>query len=112
MDISFNSSKLCARMNDLNSLKRYYGDNRAGKIMERLQVLAAADSLYEFEPDLKPERCHELKGERKGQFSMDLNHPLRLIFKPDHDIESIMKNGVIDWRSITRIVILEVVDPH
>ena len=29
-------------------------------------------------------RLHELKGNRKGQLSFDLDHPYRLIFLPNH----------------------------
>jgi len=28
---------------------------------------------------------HPLTGDLKGTFSLDLEHPLRLLFEPDHD---------------------------
>lgn len=30
-------------------------------------------------------RCHRLVGNRKGQYAMDLEHPLRLIFEVNGD---------------------------
>ena len=44
-------------------------------------MLSNAPSLSAV-PTVKPDRCHELKGDRAGEYAVDLVHPYRLIFKP------------------------------
>ena len=56
----------------------------AKAIMRRLAVLKNAKTLSDV-PSTKPERRHQLKGDRIGQYAVDLVQPKRLIFKPDHD---------------------------
>lgn len=36
-------------------------------------------------------RCHQLKGNRKGQYAMDLIHPYRLVFEQIGNIIQIAK---------------------
>ncbi len=57
-------------------------------------------------------RCHELTGDRGGQLSIDLDHPYRLIFIPDHDPIPTRTEGGLDWNRVTRILILEIADTH
>ena len=52
----------------------------AGKIIQRVNELTAADSV-EMLLKYQIGRCHSLKGDRKGQFAMDLVHPFRLVFE-------------------------------
>jgi len=75
--------KLKAALEDPAICRRTYGTDMAKKIQHRLAVLAAAESLADFWPPKRlPERCHELKGDLAGTFSMDLKHPKRLLFVP------------------------------
>ena len=61
---------------------------------------------------LPPARCHELKQDRKGQLAVDLVHPKRLIFEPDHDPVPKKKDGGVDWKGVTRVLVIEVTDYH
>jgi len=79
--------------------------------MRRLDDLKAADCLNVFR-DFPSARCHELKGNRKGQLSIDLLHPRRLIFKPADDPIPKKPDGGLDWKGVRSIKILEVVDTH
>lgn len=56
--------------------------------------------------------CHELKGDRKGALSLDLGHPFRLIFKPDHDPVPRLADGGLDWIQVTAITIIGIEDTH
>lgn len=59
-----------------------------------------------------PGRCHELKGNRKNQLSLDLEHPYRLIFEPTHpDVNRKIDDG-LDWSLINTIEIIGVEDTH
>ena len=43
---------------------------------------------------------------------MDLDHPYRLIFKPDHSPLPRNEDGGLDWGRVMKIVVIEVVDTH
>ena len=73
--------------------------------------LRAAQTLADMSR-LPPARCHELGLDRKGQLSVDLAHPYRLIFMPDHDPVPAKPDGGLDWTEVTRVLIVEVVDTH
>ena len=111
MHISFEDRKFQALCNNQRKLKKKHGDKRAKKITLRLATLAAAETLQDMRH--APGRCHELTGDRVGQFALDLDHPYRLIFIPDHDpIPTKEDDDGIDWSAITAITILEVTDYH
>lgn len=50
------------------------------KISQRIQELQATDSV-ELLVRYSIGRCHPLKGNRLGQYAMDLVHPYRLVFE-------------------------------
>ena len=83
----------------------------ATKIMSRLAVLKNARTLGDV-PSTPPERCHPLKAKREGQYAVDLAHPRRLVFKPNHDPVPRKDDGGIDPAKVTSITIIEVVDYH
>jgi proteic killer suppression protein len=114
MDISFKNKKLAKSFNEGPQLLKIHGKLRAKKIQIRMKELRAAESLMDFWPPKSPPgRCHELtKGKRSGQLSVDLDHPYRLIFIPDHDPAPRREDGGLDWSQITVIKILGVEDTH
>lgn len=113
MDISFRNEKLKKDFDEGKRLVRIHGALRAGKIMKRMGALRAASSLVDFWPPYTgPERCHELTGNRKGQLSVDLDHPYRLIFEPNHWPSPRKPEGGLDWGKVTAIVVLGVEDTH
>ncbi|MCZ8038658.1 MAG: hypothetical protein O9276_11135 [Microcystis sp. LE17-20A] len=57
-----------------------------------------------------PGRCHELLHNRAGQLSLDLVHPLRLIFEPANIPIPRKADGGIDWQKVTAVVIIGIVD--
>lgn len=59
----------------------------AVKIHQRIGQIEAADSV-DLLVQFSVGRCHQLLGNRQGQFAMDLVHPYRLVFvEKDTDIE-------------------------
>ena len=111
MDIFFSTKKLEKEFNDSNLLQRRHGPRRAKLIRRRLDELRAADSLF-FLRQLPAARCHELKGDRAGQLSVDLDHPYRLIFKPFDNPIPQKPDGGLDWTRITKIMIVDIEDTH
>jgi plasmid maintenance system killer protein len=78
-----------------------YGDRIAKKIGQRIAELVAADNPQQLP---KNARFHEHSGKRKGLFSLDLIHPLRLIVSPTCKYTN--------WVEIVSVEIYEIIDPH
>lgn len=111
MDISFSTSKLAKIFNDGERLIRVYGSPNAKKIVNRMALLKASRCLDDV-PSVPPCRCHPLHHNREGQFSVDLAHPFRLIFVPNHNPLPQKEDGDIDLKQVMAITIIEVEDYH
>lgn len=113
MDVGFRDRKLENECNDERLIVRRRGARQAKLLKRRLVQLRAAPALDTFHPPYSgPARCHELKGDRKGVFSVDLDHPYRLLFCPAHNPLPLRKEGGIDWKMVTAVEILGVEDTH
>ena len=111
MDVIFQHRQFGELCDDQRRLKKELGDQQAKKLIMRLEALKAVRNLAEMRT--LPGRCHGLIGDRWGQFSLDLVHPYRLIFVPNHDpIPVKAHDGGIDWGMVTAVCIIEVVDTH
>ena len=111
MEIAFRTRKLQKVFNSCKDIKRTYGDRMARAIQNRLAVLRNASNLS-LVPTSRPERLHQLSGNRKQQFAVDLVNPQRLVFEPNHDPVPENKEGGIDKDQVTAITIIEVTDYH
>ncbi len=111
MEISFEDRKLAAIFRQEKELRVSYGKIRGTAIKRRMAVLAAAPTLAEVSHK-PPERRHELKGNRKGQFAVDLDKGYRLTFKPEHNPVPKKADGGLDLLKITAITIIDVEDYH
>ena len=98
MDISFKNRKLEKSFIEEAKLVKNHGALRAKKIKIRMAALRAAMTLTDFwPPKSPPDRCHELpEGKRRGQLSVDLDYPYRLIFVPDHEPVPQLQDGGLD----------------
>ena len=108
MEIFFETEKLAALCNNRLALARMYGEACAKRLGQRLQELEAVESLG----DMVFGRPHELKGDRAGQVSVDLVHPLRLIFRPTAQPPPVKTDGGLDRLKVKSVTIIEVTDPH
>ena len=111
MDISFKNSKLAKIFNSEKELVKAYGQANARKITMRVTVLEAADTLADV-PVTPPTRRHELKGDRKGQYAVDVKQPYRLIFEPVTNPGRGRKGSSVDLGSVTAIRIIAIEDYH
>lgn len=111
MKIRFDDPKHEKLVNDFQTLSKRYdkkGQKNAEEIIATVDVLRAANSLYEVPPSYRP---HPLKAGYKGCFAVDVTNTHRVIFKPDHDNDSGFR--IDNHKSITAIIILEIfVDYH
>src|SRR5580698_8770984 len=114
MEILVSDKRLRKVIDDDAACRRQYGADMAKKLALRLAALRAADSLADFWPPKSgPERCHELKGDRAGTFSVDLKQPYRLLFEP-YEATAVPDRSEerLRWKSITAIHILGIEDTH
>lgn len=114
MEISYKNRKLEKSLTQNVLLEKEHGTIRAKKIRHRITELRAASNLGDLGPPLSgPARCHELtEGGRKWHLSVDLDHPYRLIFTPDHSPVPVKKDGGLDWSQVTAVTILGVENTH
>lgn len=114
MDINVGNKTLRRAIENEAVCRRRYGTDMAKKLMLRLAALRAADSLADFWPPKSgPERCHELKGNRVGTFSIDLKQPYRLLLVPIAAASPLDRsNEQQRWKTVTSIDILGIEDTH
>ncbi len=111
MRISFQQQKLQKVCENWKECVRRFGPEKAKLLQLRLDQLRYAMSLEEMR-SLPQVRCHELKGNRASQISLDLKHPYRLIFEVADDPVPMQPDGGLDWKGVRSIRIVEVVDYH
>lgn len=80
----------------------------ARKLRNRLSDLEAAQRVTE----LVAGNPHPLKGNRAGQFALDLAGGWRLVFAPAHDPCPTRPDGGIDWSHVTIVRIEYIGDYH
>lgn len=110
MDILFGSSKLQEECNSDKLLRKRHPLQRAKLIRRRLDDLQAASCLQTMRN--LAGRCHELREDRKGQLTVDLDGPYRLVFEPADDPLPAKPDGGLDWARVTTIRILDVENTH
>jgi len=76
-----------------------------------MMELRAASNL-EVMKTIPAANCHELKGDRQGEFAVDISGNFRLIFKPDHNPVPRKEDKSIDCIKVTDIQILDIGDYH
>jgi proteic killer suppression protein len=110
MEILFPLDEEPGNWNEMKKLVRLHNVQRAKLIRRRLDDLRAAASL-EIMRNL-PGRCRELKGNRAGQLSLDLDGPYRLLLRPGNEPVPVKTDDGLDWKKVTVVILLGVVDTH
>ena len=110
MRVEFKTKQLERVLCSEREMIKKFGD-RAGKIKIRMGMLVSAKNLAEI-PHIPPYNRHELKGQKAGQFAVDINKNFRLLFEPNHHPIPLKPDGGYDLVQITSIKILGVEDYH
>lgn len=108
MKIQFVDKKirnLCEKQDVANTK---LGNVCARKLRNRLSDIEAVNCVT----DLVAGNPHPLKGDRVGQFAVDLHGGCRLVFKPDHDPYPIYPDGGIDWSQVINVCIVYIGNYH
>lgn len=111
MDILFQSTKLQKECTDAKQMLKRHGPHRSKLLQKRLVELRAADVLDDLRR-LPQARCHELRGNRKGELAVDLDHPYRLIFEVANNPKPTKEDGGLDWMKTTAIRVTGIEDYH
>ena len=109
MDITFETDRLARLMSSARDLRRRYGDIGAKKIRARLSQIEAADTLEDLR--VMPGRCHELRGDRRGQLALEVHGGHRLVVEPVAPAPR-REDGGLDWGRVEAVVVLGVHDYH
>ncbi len=113
MDITFSNKKLQKQLSEAKVMAKTHGPRRCALLKIIMTQFRAAPNLGIFAPPYSPpHRCHELKGNKKGKLSVDLDHPYRLLFEPINDPLPMRPEGGLDWSKVTTIEINGVEDTH
>lgn len=110
MEVSYKSKKLETYLSDEKKMQRRFGV-LAKKLKLRIKQLKAAENLAIMHT-FPSARCHELKGERKGQLCVNVSGNYRLIFEPNHNPTPKKEDGGLKWSGVSQITMLEVEDIH
>lgn len=97
MEIQYKTKKLKKECTIFTEAVKSYGHEMAIKINQRIKELKANETV-EYLIKYSIGRCHPLKGNRNGQYAMDLIHPYRLIFtKIENKIEIVKIIEITDY---------------
>lgn len=108
MEIDFRDDDLKSTCEQERLAVRLLGSPCARKLRTRLADISATTDVHE----LITGRPHPLKGNRLGEFSLDLHGGVRLVFVPANDPIPVHEDGGTNWAQVTNIRIIEIGDYH
>lgn len=88
--------------------RKQLGEKRAKRLKVRLSELRAVENVSQ----LQLGRPHALTADRAGQYSVDLDGPMRLLFEPTDQPPPTLPSGGIDWQQVSSVRLLEIGDTH
>lgn len=98
MEITYKTRKLQKVCTIAREAEKSHGTLMAEKIHQRIDEIAAAETLTDM-LQFRIGGCHQLHGQREGQYALTLIQPYRLVFEMVED-------------KVNVVCILEVVDYH
>lgn len=108
MQITYASKKIQRLCEEGKYQCKELGDNRAKRLKNRLGELRAVENVSQ----LRLGRPHALTADRTGQYSVDLDGPMRLLFVPTDQPPPTLPSGGIDWKQVYSVRLLEIGDTH
>jgi len=106
MDTEYIGDEICRLCQDQKYSVKKIGPMMTYKLKQRLNEIHASGNLAELKR-IPGARCHDLIGNRLGQWAVDLKHPKRLIFLPCWE-----NNNDKKMNEVKKITLLEIVDYH
>ncbi len=110
MEFSFSTPRVRKQCEVEAEMKKKHGVEVAKKLKRRLADMREAQTLEEMRS--LPGKCHELERDRTGQLAIDVGNGKRLIFEPDPPQAQGKNASKLNWKEVTDITIVEIVDYH
>lgn len=110
MNVTTENKKLMVLLKGGSQVIREFGPLRGKILMQRVRSLMDANTLEDVR--MVPGHFHELVGNRKGQWSCDLDQPYRLIFEPHEEPIPTDKDGKYVWIEIKGVELIEITNYH
>jgi proteic killer suppression protein len=108
MQVTYASKTIQRLCEDSKHQRKKLGDMRAKRLRARIKELRAEENVTK----LRYGNPHPLTEDRAGQFSVDLDGPMRLLFEPIDQPPPTLPSGGIDWQQVCNVCILEIEDTH
>jgi len=108
MEIEYRNKRLKKLCEERKEAISELGDPCAKKLRNRFADMCAASNVSE----LIAGSPHQLKGDRKGQFAVNLADGKRLIFEPADNPPPKNEDGSIDWFNVSKVRIIDIRDYH
>ena len=108
MEILFESAKLQKLCESQKEMQRVLGADGARKLRTRLADLLAVEAVAELEAG----NPHPLKGDRAGQFALNLHGGMRLVFEPADEPIPRDTDDAIAWAQVKKVRIVFIGDYH
>ena len=97
LQITYKNRQIKKVCTNASEAEKQYGTRMAGKIHQRIDEIDASENVEQM-LQFRIGRCHPLKGNRAGQYAVDLVHPYRLIFeKKGEEIQIAEIMEIIDY---------------
>lgn len=97
MQISYKNKKIEKICTDTSYARKKHGLDMAIKIHERVNEIKASDNVENM-IKYGIGRCHELKGDRSGDYAVDLVQPYRLTFSVErNEVMIALIKEIIDY---------------
>jgi proteic killer suppression protein len=109
VDIDFGDRALERMLTSRAAMTRELGQLRARRVAVRLAALRAVDCAIDLLP--LPGRWHVLSGDWKRHMSGDLDHPYRLLVRPQAPVIS-TDDGDVDWAATVAMTVVGIFDTH
>lgn len=99
MKVSYRNKGLEKVCTNANIARKTYGEEIARKIKQRIGEIKASPNAQNMIQS-KIGRCHPLKGNRAGQFAVDLAGPYRLVFREERGVIVIAQiEEIVDYHN-------------
>ena len=108
MQIAYASKTIQRLCEEDKHQRKQLGEQRAKRLKNRLAELRAVENVSQ----LRLGRPHALTADRAGQYSVDLDGPMRLLFEPTDQPPPTLPSGGIDWQQVSSVRLLEIGDTH
>jgi proteic killer suppression protein len=110
MEIKYANKRIRKICTDDKTMLKELGAVGAKILRLRLKQMQIAHTLDDLR--FAPGGWHELHGDRVGQLSCSLNGLNRLVFEAGNDPCPVKIDGGLNWKEVTEIINLEIVDYH